>query len=112
MKLSEVAIFTEDVPTTSTFYERLFGEPKFADDGIAVFDVNGVTVLVHETYDEDADDLPPEDHFAFSVPDLEEALRTVSEDGFTVFREPAEYEWGRSAYVRDPDGRLVELAEQ
>jgi len=25
--------------------------------------------------------------------------------------EPRDYQWGRSAYLRDPDGRLVELAQ-
>ena len=29
-----------------------------------------------------------------------------------VLVEPRAYPWGRSAYLRDPDGRLVELAEE
>lgn len=104
-----MAVFTEDVPAVTAFYENLFGDPTFADGDMAVFDVDGVDVLVHETYDESESPVPPEDHFAFSVESLEDA---VSDNGFDVFREPDEYDWGRAAYVRDPDGRLVEFTEQ
>lgn len=112
MELREVAIFTEDVPATTTFYEQLVGAPIVAEETIAVFDVNGVELLVHETYPDDDGALPPEDHYAFAVEDLDETFTTLSENGLTVVREPAEYEWGRSAYFRDPDGRLVELTAE
>jgi catechol 2,3-dioxygenase-like lactoylglutathione lyase family enzyme len=32
-------------------------------------------------------------------------------DGCALLLEPRDYSWGRSAYLRDPDGRLVELAQ-
>jgi catechol 2,3-dioxygenase-like lactoylglutathione lyase family enzyme len=31
--------------------------------------------------------------------------------GLVLRVEPRDYPWGRSAYLRDPDGRLVELAQ-
>ena len=112
MELCEMAVFTENVAATSTFYEQLFGNPEFANDSMALFDVNGIEVLIHERYDEEAGELPPEDHFAFAVENLEQSFAQLSKKGLSVFREPAEYEWGRSAYLEDPDGRLVELTEQ
>jgi len=36
---------------------------------------------------------------------------TLVRQGVTVDFGPSDYPWGRSAYVRDPDGRLVELHE-
>lgn len=112
MELEEMAVFTEDVPAVTAFYENLFGDPEYADGDMATFDVDGVDVLVHGTYDESESPVPPEDHFAFSVDSLEAAVDEVADEGFDVFREPAEYDWGRAAYVRDPDGRLVEFTEQ
>jgi predicted enzyme related to lactoylglutathione lyase len=111
MELTEIATFTEDVQATASFYEHLFGPPAFADDGIAVFDVDGVEVMVHETYDAGDGDLPPEDHYAFAVDDVDEAFADAVDAGLETYREPADHDWGRSAYLRDPDGRLVELAE-
>jgi catechol 2,3-dioxygenase-like lactoylglutathione lyase family enzyme len=32
-------------------------------------------------------------------------------NGLRLLVEPRDYPWGRSAYLRDPDGRLVELAQ-
>lgn len=121
MELLEIALFTEDVPATSMFYEHLLGEPESASDSMAIFDVEGIDVLVHAVYDEAESDLSPEDHWspssistalAFAVENLGEAFATSVENGLTVFREPDEYEWGRSAYLKDPDGRLVELTEK
>ena len=58
------------------------------------------------------DDGPPnEDHFAISVDALDEACATLLARGSALLVEPRDYPWGRSAYLRDPDGRLVELAQ-
>ena len=47
--------------------------------------------------------MPPNvDHVAFRVSDLES-------DAARLGAEADDYPWGRSAYLRDPDGRLVEL---
>ena len=47
--------------------------------------------------------MPPNvDHFAIRVGDVDaEAARLGTE--------AKDYDWGRSAYLTDPDGRLVEL---
>ncbi|WP_227353480.1 VOC family protein [Haladaptatus salinisoli] len=121
MELLEIALFTEDVPITSTFYERLLGESESASDSTAIFDVEGNEVLVHEAYDEAESDPPREDHWsprsvstalAFAVEDIGESFAASVESGLTVFREPDDYDRERSAYLEDPDGRLVELTER
>lgn len=113
MELSEITIFTDDVQETEAFFEELLDrEPAFSAGGIAGFETGGVDLLVHETYDPGERDLPPEDHVSFAVDDVDGEFARLSESGLAVFREPAEYDWGRSAYFRAPDGQLVEIAER
>ena len=55
---------------------------------------------------------PNEDHFALSVEDLDETCAQGSQRRDTSSSsDRRDYPWGRSAYLRDPDGRLVELAQ-
>ena len=48
---------------------------------------------------------------AIFTDDLDEACVTLSSHGLALLVEPRDYPWGRSAYLRDPDGRLVDLAQ-
>jgi catechol 2,3-dioxygenase-like lactoylglutathione lyase family enzyme len=54
---------------------------------------------------------PNEDHVALGVEDLDAACAELRAHGVTLLVEPRDYPWGRSAYLRDPDGRLVELSQ-
>ena len=45
---------------------------------------------------------PNEDHFALRVGDVDVEARRLG-------TEARDYDWGRSAYIVDPDGRIVEL---
>lgn len=108
----ELARFTDDVEATVAFYEAVLDEsPEASWPGGAIFEKGGVELLVHGTYEPGEGALPPDDHVAVGVEDLDAACDSLREAGFTVERDPAEYEWGRSAYLRDPDGRQVELQE-
>lgn len=109
MELREVAIFTDDVQTTAKLYARAVGEPVVAEESKVLFDVEGVDLLVHETYDPAEGDLPCEDHYTFTVEDVDEAFARLAEENLSVHREPADYDWGRSAYFRAPDGRIMEI---
>lgn len=112
MELNELTRFTDDVEEHAEFYRSLPGAEEVASgDGISIVSVGGVTVLVHETYDAEGDDLPPEDHVSFEVEDLDATVADLEAAGLELEREPEEYDWGRSAYLRDPDGRQIELAE-
>ena len=78
---------------------------------IALFTAGGAKILVHERPAVTDDGPPDEDHFALAVDDLDVRCDALRAAGLALLVEPPEYPWGRSAYLRDPDGRLVELAQ-
>jgi catechol 2,3-dioxygenase-like lactoylglutathione lyase family enzyme len=110
--LIEIARFVYDVPEAARFYRELFQrEPVEEHSGLVIFDLGGISFLIHERYEPGPDDRDPEDHIAVGVTALGEAVEAMKSQGYDV--EPATmYEWGRSAYLRDPDGHLVELHER
>ena len=108
----EIAMFTGDVDGMATFYERLLGAgPVARGQGMAIFDVGGVKLLIHETSAPAADGPPNEDHIAYGVPDVDAACRQLAEQGLAIEIGLRDYYWGRSAYLRDPAGHLLELHE-
>ena len=110
--VAEVALFTDDVESAKGFYAELLGTSPLADwPGGAIFAAGGAKILVHERAGGIEDGPPNEDHFALAVEDLNAACDELVARGLTLELEPRDYPWGRSAYLRDPDGRLVELAQ-
>jgi len=108
----EIALFTDDVERAKGFYERLVGgAPEAEWPGGAIFSAGSVKLLVHERAGAMAGGPPNEDHIALGVADLDAACAELAEQGFSFLVEPRDYPWGRSAYLRDPDGRLVELSQ-
>jgi catechol 2,3-dioxygenase-like lactoylglutathione lyase family enzyme len=103
MRLTEIALFTDDVGALVAFYRQVLDrEPSARWPGGATFDLDGVTILVHER-GEQAEGMPPNvDHVAIQVADVDAEAGRLGLDA-------RDYDWGRSAYVHDPDGRLVEL---
>jgi catechol 2,3-dioxygenase-like lactoylglutathione lyase family enzyme len=71
-----------------------------------------VKVLVHERAGEMDDGPRNEDHFALAVEDVDAVCAELVGRGLELELEPRDYPWGRSAYLRDPDGRLVELLRE
>ena len=86
-------------------------DAKIVGGGGAIFAAGGAKILVHERAGGIEDGPPNEDHFALAVEDLNAACDELVARGLTLELEPRDYPWGRSAYLRDPDGRLVELAQ-
>jgi catechol 2,3-dioxygenase-like lactoylglutathione lyase family enzyme len=108
----ELALFTDGVEQTRGFYERLLGAlPEAEWPGGALYAAGGVRLLVHERTDEPEDGPPNEDHVAVGVADLDATYDELRARGVAFLVEPRDYSWGRSAYLRDPDGRLVELSQ-
>ena len=111
-QLVEIALFTDDVAGTSAFYRRLLDSAPVGEwPGGALFEVGDGKLLVHERAAAMDGGPPNEDHFAISVDDLDGACAALVVDGCAFLVEPRDYPWGRSAYLRDPEGRLVELAQ-
>ena len=111
-RVAEIALFTADVPRLTEFYERVLGiGPRSRSESHAYFDVGETTILIHLVTDDDVPhDAPGGDHIAFAVASqdaVSDELRGVGHDVIG----PKTYDWGRSAYVRDPDGRIVELVQ-
>ena len=110
MSLAELARFVDDVDAAVDFYAAVLdAEPTGRWPGGATFDLGSATLLVHETVEHG--EAPGEDHPAFAVADVDAACAALEERGLDVAWPPADYDWGRSAYLRDPAGNLVELVE-
>lgn len=111
-KLVEVAIFTDNVVEVAAFYERLLdGAPAYKADDIAIFNLpGGITLLIHEKYPQAEGQPPNQDHIVFAVENVDTASAELSQQGMTLLLEPRQYDWGKSAYLRDPDGRILELS--
>jgi catechol 2,3-dioxygenase-like lactoylglutathione lyase family enzyme len=111
--LTEVACFTDDVEAMAAFYRAVLGaEPLARSVGMAIFQVGDAQLLIHRNYVPEEGQLPPESHIAFAVVDLDVVCDALQAQGLTLEVAPRRFYWGRSAYLRDPDGHLVELSEQ
>ena len=113
----EIALFTDDVESSKAFYGRLLGAPPVAEwPGGAIYAAGAAKVLVHERGPAPEGGAPEggppnEDHFAIGVEDVDAAAAELTKAGLAFLVEPRNFPWGRSAYLRDPDGRLVELSQ-
>jgi len=109
-RLVEIAFFSDDVERMAAHYERLLGaEPVARSEGMAIFMVEGIKIFIHRKYEPGPGDLPPENHIAFAVQDVDVVCQDLLQSGLTFETLPQDYYWGRSAYLRDPDGHLVEI---
>jgi len=110
--VTEIALFTDDVAAVAAFYRSLVGAGPVAEwPGGALFAAGDAKILVHERAAAMEGGPPNEDHFALIVDDLDTICDALRSEGSELLVEPRDYQWGRSAYLRDPDGRLVELAQ-
>jgi catechol 2,3-dioxygenase-like lactoylglutathione lyase family enzyme len=109
-ELSEIAFFSNDVNKMAAFYKKFLGvSPVARSEGMAIFMLGNTKLFIHQTYIPKEGELPPENHLAFSVEDVDMTCDELNKMGLTIEVEPADYYWGRSAYLRDPDGTLIEL---
>jgi catechol-2,3-dioxygenase len=107
-RIAEVALFTDDVPGLTGFYEQLLGRPPdSSSDSHASFDLDGTTLFIHIAGGEGPEGAPNVDHVAFAL-DQDAATDRARSAGLDVVG-PKDFYWGRSAYLSDPDGRAVEL---
>lgn len=109
-KLTEIAFFTDKVAEMAAFYRHLTGSDPVAESpGMAIFMMGGTKIFIHEMYEPGEGDLRPENHMAFTVADVDGACADFVAKGLVIEVAPKDYYWGRSAYLRDPAGHLIEL---
>lgn len=110
-QLSEIAFFTDKVAEMIAFYKKFLGqEPASAWPGGAIFMLGDVKLFIHERYEpENEGDLPPFDHLAFTVEDVDATATQLTASALELDRPPQDYYWGRSAYLRDPAGHHIEV---
>ena len=110
-RIAEVALFTDDVAGLTDFYERLLGRPPDdRSDAHASFDLDWTTLFIHVAGGEAPQGAPNADHVAIAL-DQDEAAARAREAGAEVVG-PRDFYWGRSAYLSDPDGRVIELRSE
>jgi catechol 2,3-dioxygenase-like lactoylglutathione lyase family enzyme len=108
-RIVEIALFTDEPDKVIVFYEQLLAAlPVQRWEGGASFDLGGLTLLIHEREASDPHGPANRDHVAIGVEDVDGAAGHLREQGFDIDG-PRNYYWGRSAYLHDPDGRMLEL---
>ena len=119
MRYAATILYVPDVIAAIEFYERAFGlERGFVADGnsyATLKDDGGM--LAFATYDvapgtEGARDRPAGFEVWLEADDVPDAYRRAVDAGAAPVQEPVTKPWGQVvAYVRDPNGTLVELGE-
>ena len=127
MRFAYTIAYVRDVERSVTFYEQAFGlQRRFVDESGQYGEMEtGETTLAFACTELGASNLPggirrndPAEppagvEIAFVTEDVDATFRSVLEAGATRVAEPKTKPWGQIvAYVRDPDGVLVEIGSQ
>lgn len=119
---TSAVLYVADVERSLCFYERAFGlTRRFVDDRLVYAELEtGTTTLALtqrafaegnacRTLSIDSD--PPPTEIAFTVEDVGDGVESAIAAGGALVRSPALRYWGQTvAYVRDPDGYLLQLS--
>ena len=120
MRFGYTILYVRDVPASVEFYERAFGLERrlLHESGQYAELETGSTALgfaARELAAESVRELANREPSGFEVclvdEDVEGAYERAVEAGAAGVSEPEEKPWGQhTAYVRDPDGTLIEIA--
>jgi lactoylglutathione lyase len=124
MRFGYTILYVRDVPASVELYERAFGlERRLVHESGQYAEMEtGATALAFAAQDLAAENLPdelrpgpPGDHPSFEVclvtEDVGAGFERAVEAGAPAVSEPQKKPWGQEvAYVRDPDGILIEIA--
>jgi len=110
--LFEITYFTNRLEEMVEFYRKLLDvEPADLSAESATFLTGTVKLFLHTAYTPSEGELPPCDHLAVAARNLDAACQEIAGSGISIETHPKDYYWGRSAYLRDPDGHQVELQQ-
>lgn len=120
--LDYVILITEDLDRAVKFYRDVLGLPLRHRSGAYAQFATGATRFGLYTREAMAETLamsltkPPGEapgfEIGFKVPDVDRAFSELTALGASPAAPPTTRAWGqRTAYVRDPDGHLIELAQ-
>ena len=127
MRFAYTIAYVRDVQSSVAFYEQAFGQQRrFVDESCQYAEMEtGETTLAFASDElgasnlpggfrrNDPAELPAGMEIAFVTEDVDAAFRSVLEAGATNVAEPKTKPWGQTvAYVRDPDGVLVEIGSE
>jgi lactoylglutathione lyase len=126
MNLGSMRLLVQDFAGSFRFYRDVMGfRPTWGDatSSYASFDVGGPVVLAIFLRDQQAEavgaghlpsQVPQQDRvlLSFTVDDLEATVTELTAKGAKFVTEPKAYpDWTiRAAYLRDPDGNLIEIS--
>ncbi|NKB62916.1 MAG: VOC family protein [Gammaproteobacteria bacterium] len=121
MKLKYTILYVTDVAESLDFYQRAFGfETKMLHDAGDYGELDtGATTLSFSSLTlmsslgksvVSANPASPTFEIAFETPEVEIAVSRAMEAGAELVQEVRDEPWGQTtAYVRDPDGFLIEI---
>jgi lactoylglutathione lyase len=120
MKLSHTILFVADVDRSVRFYRDVLGlAHRFTDAGYAEFDTGETRFALYEQRhaawlvgrDVAAGGVSSE--VVFLVADVDGEHRRLRALGVPIVAEPTDRPWGhRTLHIADPDGFVVELAQE
>jgi catechol 2,3-dioxygenase-like lactoylglutathione lyase family enzyme len=123
MEITHILV-VEDIERSKTFYREILGAEPYRQYGgtSAVFRFLGTWLLLVTGGDPTEDKptvtfAPPADPDTVShamtirVPDCRAAYETLRARGAGFLTPPAESDWEIRAFLRDPDGHLIEISE-
>ena len=85
MKLHELAYFTDNVQEMTDFYRSLLStEPVAQSEDMAIFMSGRTKIFIHRNYPPSDGDIPPNNHIAFAVEDVDAACETLTKQGLTL----------------------------
>jgi lactoylglutathione lyase len=125
MRFGYTILYVRDVPASLDFYERAFGQRRrfLHESGEYAELETGATALAFAAVELVASNLPagfgpaaagaaaPAFEVCFVTDDVEGAFDRAVREGAEPVTKPQTKPWGQDvAYVRDPEGTLVEIA--
>ena len=119
-RVDYVILYVGDLDRAISFYRDVIGLPfKFTESGYAEFATEGTKFALYDRaglrtlIGREGTDGEATMEVAFLVDDVDREARRLREAGVAVLSGPVDRPWGqRTFHLLDPDGHVVELAQE